>query len=445
MGGTCEQKQVVVFVNYFHFVIARFWKSCYDVLERQVLELMLYYTIEEIRRYTERIRERLNDLPRAPDDQKALEIIEDYVFSRAKAASCSHQVNSQLIRRLFLSLRREMGILQPLVDDAGISEIMVNGIDRIFVERSGAIEEIPFRFDSEDELEELIRRIAARVHREINELNPIVDARLSDGSRVNAVLKGVAVNGPILTIRKFPESALTMRDLIGNGTIPEDAAAFLTELVKARFNIFISGGTSSGKTTFLNVLSQSVPSDERVVVIEDSAELQIDHIPNIVRLECRNANVSGRGAIDMARLVRNSLRMRPDRIIVGEVRGGEVLDMIQAMNTGHAGSMSTGHANSIEGMLKRLEAMFLQAAEIPVEAIRSQISEGIDIIVHMSRLSDGSRRVIEIAELDAPSQGAIRTNRLYHRSTGLTGASLLHGEKLDMWGPDTGGIPEVRG
>ena len=284
-----------------------------------------------------------------------------------------------------------------------------------------------------EDLEELIRRIAARVHREINEKNPVVDARLLDGSRVNAVFRGVAINGPILTIRKFPRRALTMEDLVKNGTLPADAAILLENLVRARYNCFISGGTSSGKTTLLNVLSQSIPSGERVVVIEDSAELMIDQIKNIVRLECRNANTQGRGAIDMAKLVRNSLRMRPDRIIVGEVRGEEVLDMIQAMNTGHDGSMSTGHANSVEGMLKRLEAMFLQAVEIPVQAIRSQIAEGIDIMIHLGKTQGGSRRLLEISELYSSADGSIGINRLYHWKEGLTANPLVRGEKLDEY------------
>lgn len=394
---------------------------------------MSEYSVQDRREYIADIREMMNRQDGALDDAKAMRLIEDYVFSQSKAGNCPPRENSRMIRRIFLSLRREMDILQPYVDDRSISEIMVNGRDHLFVERDGRMERLPFAFDTTEDLEELIRRIAARVHREINELHPIVDARLSDGSRVNAVLRGIALNGPILTIRKFPEQVLTMEDLIRGDTLPPDAAKLLTGLVRARYNCFISGGTSSGKTTFLNVLSQAIPPGERVVVIEDSAELMIRQIDNLVRLECRNANIQGMGAINMAMLVRNSLRMRPDRIIIGEVRGAEVMDMIQAMNTGHAGSMSTGHANSIAGMLKRLEAMFLQAAEIPMDAIRSQIAEGIDIIVHMSRCRDGRRRVIEIAEVDAPRDGVIRTNRLYHRSEGLTGHRMVHREKLESW------------
>ena len=395
------------------------------------MDAMSKYTKEDVRAYIRDIRLLLTESVEEMTDEKAMGIIETFVFSQDKSASCSFRDNAALIERLFLSLRCEMDILQPYIDDGSISEIMVNGPDRIFVERRGKITQVPLSFDSTEDLLELIRRIAGRVHREINELNPIVDARLSDGSRVNAVYGNIALNGPILTIRKFPEESLTLDDLIRNGTVTTDAAWVLRTLVRCRANILVSGGTSSGKTTMLNVLAQLIPEDERVIVIEDSVELQIDRIKNIVRLECRNANVAGRGQIDMTQLVRTSLRMRPDRIIVGEVRGGEVFDMINAMNTGHAGSMSTGHANSISGMLRRLEAMFMQAVDFPVDAIRAQISEGIDIIIHMSRIRDGSRRVVEISELTEVSDGQIRTNCLYRADAGLTGNKLIHREKLE--------------
>lgn len=392
---------------------------------------MSEYTKADVGAYIRDIRLLLAESVEEMTDEKAMGIIESYVFSQERASSCSFRDNAALVERLFLSLRCEMDILQPYIDDRSISEIMVNGPDRIFVERRGKITQVPLSFDSTEDLLELIRRIAGRVHREINELNPIVDARLSDGSRVNAVYGNIALNGPILTIRKFPEKSLTMDDLISNGTVTPEAAGVLQTLVRCRANIMVSGGTSSGKTTMLNVLAQLIPENERVIVIEDSAELQIDRIRNLVRLECRNANVSGRGQIDMTQLVRTSLRMRPDRIIVGEVRGGEVFDMINAMNTGHAGSMSTGHANSISGMLRRLEAMFMQAVDFPVDAIRAQISEGIDIMVHMSRTRDGGRRVVEISELAEVSEGQIRTNCLYRADTGLTGSRLIHREKLE--------------
>lgn len=391
------------------------------------------YSNDEIRACMSEIRLLIAEEGENISDSEALQIIEDHVFSLKKSQVCGHKANTELIDRIFLSLRREMDILQPYIDDSSISEIMVNGRSDVFAERHGRMERLPVEFDTVEDLEELIRRIASRVHREINELNPIVDARLSDGSRVNAVYKNIALNGPILTIRKFPDTVMTMDDLISNGTVEEETASFLEKLVKAGYNCFICGGTSSGKTTLLNVLSQSIPTGERLVVIEDSAELQIEQVENIVRLECRNANVQGKGGIDMSQLVKASLRMRPDRIIVGEVRGKEVMDMIQALNTGHSG-MSTGHANSIDGMLKRLEAMFLQAADFPVEAIRRQITAGIEIMIHMSRMKDGSRKITEIAELTGMEGGNIKVNMLYSHERGRTKNALENREKLELAG-----------
>lgn len=403
------------------------------------------YTQEEVRRYIAEIRLMITDSEGTLSDEEAMERIEGFVFSQKKAGSCSHRENRKVIERIFLSLRKEMDILQPYIDDKSISEIMVNGKDCIFIERNGIPERLPLQFDTTDDLEELIRRIASRVHREINELNPIVDARLSDGSRVNAIYRNIALNGPILTIRKFPEKVMDMEDLLRNGTVTEEEAGFLRVAVSAGYNCFVCGGTSSGKTTMLNVLSQSIPEQERVVVIEDSAELQIDQVENIVRLECRNANVQGKGGVDMSQLVKASLRLRPDRIIIGEVRGKEVMDMIQAMNTGHDGSLSTGHANSIEGMLKRLEAMFLQAADFPVEAIRSQITEGIDIMIHMSRMKDGSRSVTEISELKGMENGEIAVNPLFRKGSRVEGSRLIHREKLQLAGYEAAveSMPEV--
>ncbi len=401
------------------------------------------YTQEEVRRYIAEIRLMITDSEGTLSDEEAMERIEEFVFSQKKAGSCSHRENRKMIERIFLSLRKEMDILQPYIDDKSISEIMVNGKDCIFIERNGIPERLPLQFDTTDDLEELIRRIASRVHREINELNPIVDARLSDGSRVNAIYRNIALNGPILTIRKFPEKVMDMDDLLRNGTVTEEEAEFLRIAVSAGYNCFVCGGTSSGKTTMLNVLSQFIPEHERVVVIEDSAELQIDQVENIVRLECRNANVQGKGGVDMSQLVKASLRLRPDRIIIGEVRGKEVMDMIQAMNTGHDGSLSTGHANSIEGMLKRLEAMFLQAADFPVEAIRSQITEGIDIMIHMSRAKDGSRSVTEISELKGMENGEIAVNPLFSKGSRVEGSSLIHREKLQLAGYEGEHLTEV--
>lgn len=417
----CRIKTLVKFLQVFYYTI-----------ERKKMENMGKYSQEDIKRLISEIRLVLADCGHTITDEKALEKIEECVFSSEKAGCCSHRDNIALIQRIFLSLRREMDILQPYVDDRSISEIMVNGKDNVFAERRGRIERLPVSFDSTEELEELIRRISARVRREINELNPIVDARLSDGSRVNAVYKNIALNGPILTIRKFPERIMTMEDLVENKTMTGEMAELIARLVKAGYNCFVCGGTSSGKTTLLNVLAQAIPARERVVVIEDSAELQIEQVDNIVRLECRNANVQGKGRVDMAQLVKASLRMRPDRIVIGEVRGKEVMDMIQAMNTGHDGSMSTGHANSIRGMIKRLEAMYMQAADFPVEAIRSQITEGIDIMIHMSRMKDGSRKITELSELCGMEKGEIRLNTLYRYDEGWTGRDLINAEKLEL-------------
>ncbi len=346
-----------------------------------------------------------------------------------------------LCERAFCSLRCEYGVLQPLIEDSSITEIMVNGASEVFIERNGRVERSDMYFESTEELEDIIRKMAAGVRREINEMVPIVDARLSDGSRVNAVYKSIALGGPVLTIRKFPERPFTMEDFLRLGSITREAAEFLRVLVETGYNIFISGGTSSGKTSFLNMLSAYIPPEERVITIEDSAELQIRQIPNLVRMECRNANSQGKGLVTMRDLIKSSLRMRPDRIIVGEVRGGEVMDMVQAMNTGHDGSLCTGHANSVGGMMKRLEAMFLQAAELPAASVRSQIAEGIDIVVHMGRLSDKQRRVLEIAEVSKDLvDGEIKINSLfkYKLNKGLqrTENPLMNTDKLEMAGSD---------
>ncbi|MDR3242862.1 MAG: CpaF family protein [Clostridiales Family XIII bacterium] len=387
---------------------------------------------------TDEVRKRLREGRAGQTDEEALGAIEDLVLHNPKTKNCSIKEKSEIIDTIFYRVRKDLSVLHPFAGDSEISEIMVNGKDAIFIEQNGKLRRADVTFESTEELEEVIRRIAAKVHREINELNPILDARLEDGSRVNAVYKNVALNGPILTIRRFPENRITMRDLLKFETITSEGADFLRKLVESGYNIFISGGTSSGKTTFLNVLSNYVPKDERVVVIEDSAELQITEIENIVRMECRNANVQGKGAVTMRQLIKSSLRMRPNRIIVGEVRGEEVLDMIQAMNTGHDGSLSTGHGNSPSGMLNRLEAMFLQAADFPAEAIRRQISEALDLIVHLGRLPDRSRRVLEISEVEGMLDGEIRLNPLfrYEAESGLvrTKNPLKNDVKLKMKG-----------
>lgn len=396
-----------------------------DILKRKLLKKIIQNT-----------REYLAGCGREVDDDEVRNILEDMIFSDDECITLTFRESSEILKRAFYVLRKELDILSPLAEDSEVSEIMVNGANAVFVERNGQIEKTEITFDRTEDLEEIIRRIAAGVHREINELNPIVDARLADGSRVNAVYKNIALGGPILTIRKFPESAITMSDLIEYGSITSEAAEFLKLMVEARYNCFISGGTSSGKTTFLNVLSNYIPEKERVIVIEDSAELQIKHIENLVRMECRNANVQGKGEINMQQLIKTSLRMRPDRIIVGEVRGKEVVDMLQAMNTGHDGSMSSGHGNSIEGMLRRLEAMFLQVSDFPVDAIRSQIAEGIDIFIHLGRLSDGRRKVLTISEVAGMENGKIITRDIFRYSVenGLvrTGNELLNKVKLEL-------------
>jgi len=367
-------------------------------------------------------------------DQAVLQLVEEMVLQRDEYAQLTLKELSSVIHRIFYGIRKDLDLLQPYLEDESVSEIMVNGIEDVFIERDGAIKKLDVHFESTDELEEIIRRISAKVHKDINELNPIVDARLADGSRINAVYKNIALNGPILTVRKFPKQAITMDHLIQWGTITQDAADFLKTLVECGYNMFISGGTSSGKTTFLNILSNYIPSHERVIVIEDSAELQIHQVVNLVRMECKNANIQGKGQISMEQLIKTSLRMRPDRIIVGEVRGKEVMDMIQAMNTGHDGSLSTGHGNSIEGMLRRLESMFLLAANFPIGAIRTQIAEAIDIIIHLGKLQDNKRHVIEIAEIVGVIDGDICLNQLfqYSISDGLkpTGNSLVHQQKI---------------
>lgn len=318
----------------------------------------------------------------------------------------------RLRKELYDSFRR-LDILQELVDDPDVTEIMVNGTDRIFVEKKGRILRWDRGFSSTEQLEDLIQQVVSRVNRTVNFASPIADARLEDGSRVHVVLPPVALDGPTLTIRKFPE-AFDMERLIFGGSITEEAADFLEKLVKAGYNIFVSGGTGSGKTTFLNALSGFIPADERIITIEDSAELQIRHIPNLVRLETRAGNGEGADPVTMTDLIRASLRMRPTRIIVGEVRGAEALDMLQAMNTGHDGSLSTGHANSAADMLLRLETMVLMAAsDLPLAAVRMQIASGLDIIVHLGRLRDRSRRVLEITEVLGYEDGDIRLNPLY--------------------------------
>ncbi len=317
----------------------------------------------------------------------------------------------ELKNKLFDSFRR-LDILQELVDDPEVTEIMVNGKDHIFVERSGRLERWDHGFEQVEQLEDMIQQIVSKINRVVNVSRPIADARLvEDGSRVHIVLPPIALDGPVVTIRKFPEP-ITIDRLISYGSLTREAADFLGKLVRSGYNIFISGGTGSGKTTFLNALSAYIPETERVITIEDSAELQITQIPNLVRLETRGANAEGEGAVEISDLIRASLRMRPNYLIVGEVRGKECLDMLQALNTGHFG-LSTGHGNSARDMLSRLETMTLMAADIPLTAVRGQIASAIDVLVHLGRLRDRSRRVLEITEVTGYEEGEIRLNPLY--------------------------------
>ena len=344
-------------------------------------------------------------------DEEICQIIDQRIFVCGEEQILSLGERLQLQKELFDSFRR-LDILQELVDDPRITEIMVNGPDQVFVETGGKIGRWEKSFESREQLLDLIQQIVSRVNRIVNTSSPIADARLPDGSRVHVVLEPVALNGPILTIRKFPE-AMTMERLLALGSISEEAASFLKLLTAARYNIFVSGGTGAGKTSFLNALSDFIPEDERVITLEDSAELRLSHIRNLVSLETRDANAEGEGAIEMGSLIRAALRMRPDRIIVGEVRGKEAFDMLQAMNTGHDGSFSTGHANSVEDMLMRLETMVLQAADLPLTAIRRQIASAVDIMVHVARMRDKTRKVVAIEEVERFENGEIILNPLF--------------------------------
>lgn len=359
----------------------------------------------------ERVLERM-DMASSKTDEEVQELIDDCIFSAGQIRYISLPDKTRLAKEIFYAIRK-LDFLQELIDDPSVTEIMVNGTEHIFVERRGILSRISQRFRSEDKLQDVIQQIVASCNRVVNEANPIVDARLENGSRVHIVLPPVALNGPIVTIRRFPEHPIEMRDLIAFGSISTEAAAFLQKMVVAGYNIFISGGTGSGKTTFLNALSQSIPVDQRVITIEDSAELQLKTVQNLVRLETRNANTEGCREIGIRELIRASLRMRPDRIIVGEVRGSEAIDMIQALNTGHDGSLSTGHANSAADMLSRLETMVLMGMELPLAAVRGQIASGLDLIVHVGRLRDKSRRVLEIAEVLGYEENRIQTACLY--------------------------------
>ncbi|MFQ7311369.1 MULTISPECIES: CpaF family protein [Sellimonas] len=352
------------------------------------------------------------DLSREIEDGELVELIYQVLEEYTKDRYLPLKTKMEFGKDLFNSFRK-LDILQELLEDDGITEIMINGLENIFVEKEGRIRQHEKRFASKKKLEDIAQQIASGCNRTVNEADPIVDARLPDGSRVNLVLPPVALNGPIITIRKFPQEGITMQRLVSWGSITQEAAEFLKKLVKAKYNMFISGGTGSGKTTFLNALSQFIPEDERIITIEDNAELRLQSLPNLVSLEARNANMEGEGEITIRELIRTALRMRPDRVVVGEVRGAETIDMLQAMNTGHDGSLSTGHSNSPKDMISRLETMVLMGMEIPIEAVQRQIASGIDIIIHLGRLRDKSRKVLEILEITGYENGEIQMHTLY--------------------------------
>lgn len=377
---------------------------------------------------------------------------DDYLTADQKLVYISPRDKAIIVERVF-GMYRGLGMLDAILMDETITEIMINGPENIFVERNGRVVRLDQKFggngiDGAMELKKIIHRIVDISGREVNQSKPIVDARLRDGSRVNIVLSPIAMNGDTVTIRKFSKKPMSVEKLIEYGSITQEIADKLQNLVKARYNIFISGGTGSGKTTFLNAMSNYIPSDERVITIEDSAELQITRVDNLVSLETKNANTSGEGAITIKDLIKSSLRMRPDRIVVGEVRGEEALDMLQAMNTGHDGSLSTGHANSAKDMLSRLETMVLQGASaLPLDAVRQQISSALDLIIHLSRLRDHSRKVVEIVEVLGYENGQIQLNTLYkfeedelstvdkvHGSLNRTENPMVNAEKLQLAG-----------
>ena len=345
-------------------------------------------------------------------DEQLYAVVDECIFEKSRSKVIAISKREKLRARLFNAIKK-LDILQELLEDDDITEIMINGCNDIFVEKNGRITRCDIVFESRERLTEVAQKIAAMSNRIVNEARPIVDTRLEDGSRVNIVLPPAAIDGPVITIRKFYDEPLTIEKLISINSISKEAAEFLKKAVEARYNIFISGGTGSGKTTFLNALSNFIPKDERVITIEDSAELQIKGVNNLVRLEARNANAQGENEITIRDLIKSSLRMRPDRIIVGEVRGAEAIDMLQAMNTGHDGSLSTGHSNSTADMLSRLETMVLMGMQLPLDAIRKQIGSAIDIIVQLGRLRDKTRKVLEITEVYTDENGLVRLSQLY--------------------------------
>lgn len=406
-----------------------------DAIEEQEL-------VKEVRNYV------TENLPLSKMSDEDLEDkVEEIVTEKLRNRYCPVEQKVSIVKQVYSSIRG-FGLLDSIISDDSITEVMINGADNIFIEKNGKLQKLDKQFESQRRLEDIIQRIVGLAGREVNQANPIVDTRLPDGSRVNVVLPPIALCGPTMTIRKFSKTPMTIERLIQYGSLTQEIADKLELLVRAKYNIFICGGTGSGKTTFLNALSNYIPKDERVITIEDSAELQITGVENLVSLETRNANASGAGQITIRDLIKSSLRMRPERIVVGEVRGGEALDMLQAMNTGHDGSLSTGHANSTRDMLSRLETMVLQgAAGLPLEAIRQQIASAVDIIIHLSRLGDHSRKTMEITEVVGYENGQIILNPLYvfeedekstlekvHGSLKRTKNPMVHTFKLQLTG-----------
>ena len=374
------------------------------------------------------MRERMGISAERTDEQVRESI--DEVLLEMPAVPVQEKIR---LKKILFDELRGFGVVQDLLDDPEITEIMINGPEKIFIEKGGRLCRTERRFASEEKLEEMIRRMAARVNRTVNESRPIADVRLADGSRVNIVLMPVAVDGPAVTIRKFSREAMTFAQMMANGSLTEEAAEFLEKAVRAHYNILISGGTGSGKTTFLNALSEFIPEEERVITIEDSAELQLRNIPNLVRLEVRNSNLEERGEISIRDLVKTALRMRPTRIIIGETRDAAAADLLGAWNTGHDGSLSTIHSNSTHDALSRLETLVLTGSEIPLAAVRAQMASAIDLIVHLGRLRDGSRKVLEISRVAGLENGEVQTEVLFRyreaEAEGVTAGRLeINGE-----------------
>lgn len=376
------------------------------------------------------------DLFRELSDTEILDTIDELILNEMRESCISLKEKVRLRQELFYSVRK-LDVLQELIDDNTVTEIMVNGPDCIFVERAGKLTRWKKSFTSKEKLEDVIQQIVGKCNRVVNESMPIVDARLENGARVNAVIYPVALNGPILTIRRFPDEPITMEKLISLGSLTRECAEFLSVLVKARYSIVIGGGTGSGKTTFLGALSEYIPKDERIITIEDNAELKIQGIANLVRLEAKMANMEGGVSIGIRDLIKSALRMRPDRIIIGEVRGAEAVDMLQALNTGHDGSLGTAHANSSKDMLSRLETMTLMGVDLPLEAIRRQIASGVDILIHLGRMRDKSRKVLEISEVCGMENNEIKIQSLFQWKEGqglVKQGTILHREKLERAG-----------